>query len=527
MRGEHFGKLSAKYNNILSIGSTGVENTKGGGYEKIVGDHALKMNGRSYHYLSNSSRKMSGINYFTFDGFEDAQRHLGILNDRVSGEQRARDKILELSVLTSIFNELKDTNEFVQELQWIGKGLTRTLRQITSPLVADETAVRQITASLNVQTSLMEVGCILSDESQGNIVYKFNVKNMGHTINSASDIVEPLCYVLLFPFGERGLSRDLSKRVGFMQYMCSRFKMPERTFYSDFDPKTNSELELAVDNPHGLLRQWNKDRSKLLATNRFQLMTRLSQYYQVEQLSRALDFRLQFHKKQQGYIFGERSQYGMNTAEDEEEVVIQERGDNDNNIGEETADHNTGEEGAANSSSSRAPQKSFLGSSFNGSPRHLNELAHNALTIVTELGSPDVFITGTCNPMWPEIQERLFPGQTAFDRPDVVPEVVHSRVEALVHNLRNGKYFGGRKTAYDIRVIEYQHRGLPHFHLVCKLKNMPAREDTDGIKAFIDEYVYPNSNSSTETKNMIWSFNYLQKCLLQIMCNISRLLIEI
>eukprot|EP01035_Chromulina_nebulosa_P047512 gene47512-64414_t len=46
MRGEHFGKLSAKYNNILSIGSTGVENAKGGGFEQIVGDHALKMNGR-------------------------------------------------------------------------------------------------------------------------------------------------------------------------------------------------------------------------------------------------------------------------------------------------------------------------------------------------------------------------------------------------------------------------------------------------------------------------------------------------
>lgn len=63
-------------------------------------------------------------------------------------------------------------------------------------LVADETAVRQITASLNVQTSLMEVGCILSDESQGNIVYKFNVKNMGHTINSASDIVAMCCCFL-------------------------------------------------------------------------------------------------------------------------------------------------------------------------------------------------------------------------------------------------------------------------------------------------------------------------------------------
>ena len=51
-RGEHFGNSSAKYNNILSIGSTGVENSKGGGYEQVVGDHAVKMNGRSYHFLS-------------------------------------------------------------------------------------------------------------------------------------------------------------------------------------------------------------------------------------------------------------------------------------------------------------------------------------------------------------------------------------------------------------------------------------------------------------------------------------------
>jgi hypothetical protein len=31
-RGEHFGKQSAKYNNILFIGSTGVDNEKGGGF---------------------------------------------------------------------------------------------------------------------------------------------------------------------------------------------------------------------------------------------------------------------------------------------------------------------------------------------------------------------------------------------------------------------------------------------------------------------------------------------------------------
>jgi Helitron helicase-like domain at N-terminus len=68
-------------------------------------------------------------------------------------------------------------------------------------------------------------------------------------------------------------------------------------------------------------------------------------------------------------------------------------------------------------------EKSFLGDSHHGSARHLSKLAMNALTIVSELGRPTFFLTLTCNHMWPEIQCRLFPGQSAFDREDVVDQV--------------------------------------------------------------------------------------------------------
>ena len=113
-RGEHFGRNSTKYNNnILSIGSTGVENNRGGGYEQIIGDSAVKMNGRSYHFLSNTGRRFSGINYFTFDGLEDAQLHLQQLNNSLSRENLLKKK-LEKDFLTSIFNELRDINEFAQ-----------------------------------------------------------------------------------------------------------------------------------------------------------------------------------------------------------------------------------------------------------------------------------------------------------------------------------------------------------------------------------------------------------------------------
>jgi hypothetical protein len=44
---KHFSRASSSYNNILSLGATGIENGKGGGWEKIQGDHSCKLNGRT------------------------------------------------------------------------------------------------------------------------------------------------------------------------------------------------------------------------------------------------------------------------------------------------------------------------------------------------------------------------------------------------------------------------------------------------------------------------------------------------
>jgi hypothetical protein len=189
----------------------------------------------------------------------------------------------------------------------------------------------------------------------------------------------------------------------------------------------------------------------------------------VEQLSRALDFKLDWHRKNKGYIFGGKALYSTTIAEEADEEDV----DPDvatENVGEENDDYDDNENGVAHQGRRKKKKSTYLASSFNGSPRHLKTLAHNALTIVTELGQPDVFITGTTNPLWSEIQERLFPGQSAYDRPDVVSEVFHARLEALLHNLRSGKYFSNRKIVYDIRVIEYQHRGLPHFHYCLQVR---------------------------------------------------------
>ena len=75
------------------------------------------------------------------------------------------------------------------------------------------------------------------------------------------------------------------------------------------------------------------------------------------------------------------------------------------------------------------------------------------------MGQPHCFTTMTANPHWPEIVEMLLPGQSAYDRPDIVCRVFHARKQALIHNLKHGHYFDGNKCAYILHVIEYQHRG--------------------------------------------------------------------
>lgn len=57
----------------------------------------------------------------------------------------------------------------------------------------------------------------------------------------------------------------------------------------------------------------------------------------------------------------------------------------------------------------------ILPSSFTGGPRYMHERTQDAMTYVRKYGRPDLFITFTCNPSWPEIKGDLMqavtPGQ--------------------------------------------------------------------------------------------------------------------
>ncbi|POM60340.1 Helitron helicase-like protein [Phytophthora palmivora] len=60
------------------------------------------------------------------------------------------------------------------------------------------------------------------------------------------------------------------------------------------------------------------------------------------------------------------------------------------------------------------------------------------MAIVREAGAPNMFITMTCNPNWPEIKENLRPGEKASDRPDIVARVFMQKLKTLNKDLDEG-----------------------------------------------------------------------------------------
>ncbi|CAH1434180.1 unnamed protein product [Lactuca virosa] len=77
-------------------------------------------------------------------------------------------------------------------------------------------------------------------------------------------------------------------------------------------------------------------------------------------------------------------------------------------------------------SASYVGHRVILPSSFNGGPKHKIQQYQDAMAICCWAGTPDLFVTMTCNPKWPEIErhiQQMVPGQPSTDRPDIVTQL--------------------------------------------------------------------------------------------------------
>jgi hypothetical protein len=156
-------------------------------------------------------------------------------------------------------------------------------------------------------------------------------------------------------------------------------------------------------------------------------------------------------------------------------------------------------------------QRVVLPSTHLGSPRHMYQLFQDSMAICRHCKKPDLFLTMTTNPNWPEIKEALLKDQTeqgkrqeASDRPDIVARVFVMKMQELLKEVREG-LFG--KVAGMVYTIEFQKRGLPHMHLLIFLqqgdKIRDPKDVDDIVSAQIPDPVTQPLLYETVTKNMV------------------------
>lgn len=139
----------------------------------------------------------------------------------------------------------------------------------------------------------------------------------------------------------------------------------------------------------------------------------------------------------------------------------------------------------------------ILPSSFTGGPRYLHERTQDAMTYVRNYGTPDLFITFTCNPNWKEIKENIFDGSSPQDRYDIINRVFNLKIHKMLFEINKVEIFGG--TRCFMYTVEWQKRGLPHVHLLVWLK---AKLRADQIDKIISAEI-PNINEDPVLFNIV------------------------
>ena len=224
-------------------------------------------------------------------------------------------------------------------------------------------------------------------------------------ISILSRLCDPMCYPLLFPYGDSGWTTDIKKAVG-------HGNVSQLQWYS---------YHFAI---------------RVGSFNQFLNSGKLTHQFMVDAYCKTEANRLNWFRKNQ------------NSIRAEEYDVLHRFVNNQNRD-----DLNL------------FPGKQIiLPSTFQGSPRNMTQNYQDAMAMVRKYGKPDLFVTVTCNPKWREIQENLLAGQQPCDRPDLEARVFEMKLKLLLDDLTKLHRFG--RVRAMLYVIEFQKRGLPHAHIL-------------------------------------------------------------
>lgn len=272
------------------------------------------------------------------------------------------------------------------------------------------------------------------------VVFDSNPVNPQHRMQNlsyGSQHADPMLYPLLFPHGELGWHFELRQDDGGRQNAV----------------RTRNTIREFVCYRLAIRYEGNNDHRH----QKFSLIHRagfLFQQYVCDQYVRMETNNLRFIERNQGALFAEAYQGLVDHINQQLHI-------------EEPAP---------------VGRRTILPSTFTGGPRYMKQSYQDAMTIVRKYGKPDLFITFTCNPGWPEIVSNKGNHAEASDRPELVARVFHAKLKQLMSDITENRVFGN-VDAY-VYTVEFQKRGLPHAHILIILSDgnkLLTAEDVDDV----------------------------------------------
>ena len=423
--GERFMPFIRAYNSVLSFASIGA-NVDESLIERIGGVYTYRIHGSMYHQMGSllpePEKQPAFAQLYFYDTEHEVDNRLRHMNklDRHT-LLILQDMIRTVNRLYGVFNQALDEQALVNS-----SDSTVELPGRNVPMHIVEQPALDLRRYNRPNCN--EIAVILPDQGPGTRDIRVLLRGGGiHAISELHPDYSQLAYVLLFPTGSPAGWHPDMVHTGPNASLSSTSRL--------------TCLE------HAAFRLFTRPSSCF--SNHLHLAGKLFHQYIVDCYAQVEQGRMNYIRTNQSKLRAEFYQ-GIADAIADEDVI------NSRHLG----------------------HRIILPSSHAGSARHMHQLCQDALAIVRRMGKPDLFITMTSNPQWPEIIENLLPGQHPNDRPDLVARVFYLKFLAMMDDLLHKNVLG--QIVGVICTIEFQKRGLPHAHiLVILTENDKPRSESD------------------------------------------------
>lgn len=386
-RSNRFMKNIRQYNCLFAFTSMGakLDHTMNDGR----GPPIFKISGQVHHRIGSllppDGAPPKFIQLYVYDTANEVRNRIQSLN-----RDEASQSNLDASIVEELIHMLDEHNPFAKQFRIARDRLHEAgdeefIIRIVAPKDGDPPQYSLPTVD---QLAMLVVGDFSPETFQRDIIIQTRAGTLKQ-ISALHPAFMPLQYPLLFPFGERGF------QVGVL------YEGVQATH-------KNAHVKVTMQDYFCYMFHYRKNKP-----NPYLCYGTLSSQIKVDARACVDESRLQYILENQNDIRTESIQ-GIADAVDRGCLTGNEVG-----------------------------KRIILPASFTGGRRYMLQNYYDGMAICREYGPPDFFITFTCNPKWREIEEGILEaGQKPTDRSDIIVRVFNMKLEELLHDIKNGVFFG-------------------------------------------------------------------------------------